>query len=433
MADPVLPPIPQQRMAAQYTNMQACVRCGLCNSVCPTYQQSFLEYEGPRGRIAMAKALVEGHLDITDDLMAHWDTCILCDACSAICPAGVRMEPIGQSLRAAVGETKGYAHGRVMNALLRWALPNLKVLRAAVTLGGVYQRTGLGRLARSLRLEQALGLAELVEMLPPVESEPLVPSGQVWEPVGEHRATVALLAGCYMSAVFGETDRATARVLAANGCRVIVPAEQGCCGSLHAHRGELATAHELARRNIDAFERAQVDAIVVNAAGCGNTLKHYGAYLSDDPSYEAKAAVFARQGARLLRVPDGVGPAAAATSAALAGDLPGTVPLGQRTARAGSAASAAAAVTRPGAARDARALAVLRRGGYVQSDAAGVIPGATGAQAAQRRGYGGGGYRDGQPGLPRAARPGASGERRAHEGDAHCRRAGPGVPVARYD
>ncbi len=295
MADPVLPPIPQQRMAAQYTNMQACVRCGLCNSVCPTYQQSFLEYEGPRGRIAMAKALVEGHLDITDDLVAHWDTCILCDACSAICPAGVRMEPIGQSLRAAVGETKGYAHGRVMNALLRWALPNLKVLRAAVTLGGVYQRTGLGRLARSLGLEQALGLAELVEMLPPVESEPLVPSGQVWEPVGEHRATVALLAGCYMSAVFGETDRATARVLAANGCRVIVPAGQGCCGSLHAHRGELATAHELARRNIDAFERAQVDAIVVNAAGCGNTLKHYGAYLSDDPSYEAKAAAFANK------------------------------------------------------------------------------------------------------------------------------------------
>ena len=178
--------------------------------------------------------------------MAHWDTCILCDACSAICPAGVRMEPIGQSLRAAVGETKGYAHGRVMNALLRWALPNLEVLRAAVTLGGVYQRTGLGRLARSLRLEQALGLAELVEMLPPVESEPLVPAGQVWEPVGEHRATVALLAGCYMSAVFGETDRATARVLAANGCRVIVPAGQGCCGSLHAHRGELATAHKLA-------------------------------------------------------------------------------------------------------------------------------------------------------------------------------------------
>lgn len=293
MAEPLLPSRAQQLLEAQYENMQACVRCGLCLSVCPTYQETLLEHEGPRGRIAMAKALAEGHLDLSPDLLAHWDTCLLCDACSAICPAGVRMEPIGQSLRAAVGETRGYAHGALLSALLRWAIPNLSVLRAVVGFGGLYQRSGLQKLARTTGLLRLLGLQELEAMLPPVESPPFVPQGQVWEPAGERRATVALLAGCFMSTVFGETDRATARVLAANGCRVVAPAGQGCCGSLHAHRGDLEAARALARRNIEAFESVQVDAIVVNAAGCGNAMKHYSLLLADDPAYARRAEAVA--------------------------------------------------------------------------------------------------------------------------------------------
>lgn len=290
MPQPVLKPHGQDLMADQYDNMLACVRCGLCLSVCPTYQERRIEPEGPRGRIGIAKALVEGNLDITPDLLEHWDNCILCDACTTICPSGVRMEPLGQALRAAVTETKGTRGGLVMRAALRWVLPNMRVLRAVTMLGKLYQRSGAQRVVRATGLLKLLGMDAVEAMLPPVESAALVPSGQVWEPIGEHRATVALLAGCIMSTALGETGRATARVLAANGCRVLLPEGQGCCGSLHAHRGELRGAQELARRNIAAFEAAEVDAVVVNAAGCGATMKHYERLLADDPAWSARAA-----------------------------------------------------------------------------------------------------------------------------------------------
>jgi len=292
MPEPTLQPIGQALLAEQYPNMNSCVRCGLCHSVCPTYQESLLEFEGPRGRIAIAKALVEGNLELTNDLVKHWDNCILCQACSSVCPSGVKIEPIGQALRAAVIEKRGSTAGPAVGMILKM-LPNAGLLRTAVGLGNVSGKLGLRKLARSTGLLKVLGLQELEAMLPPVESAPLIPSGQVLEAVGEHRATVALLAGCIMGVAFGETDRATMRVLAVNGCRVLVPAGQGCCGALHSHRGELEAARELARANIDAFEKAEVDAVIVNAAGCGATMKHYEELLHHDEVYGPKAKALA--------------------------------------------------------------------------------------------------------------------------------------------
>ena len=294
MPESALTPHAHDLLQAQYSNMQSCVRCAACLPVCPTYQVSMLEQEGPRGRIAMAKALAEGNLGLTPDLIEHWDSCLVCDACTAACPAGVRMEPIAQSLRAAVNETRGdVAVSPALKVAMKWVLPNLGVMRAVVSMSGLLQRTGVSRLARWMGVLKVLGLEDFDALLPPVRAAALVPSGQVWEPVGPHRATVALLAGCFMSTVFPDTDLATARVLAANGCRVLLPESQGCCGSVHAHRGELEGARELARRNIEALEAVQADAIVVNSAGCANTMKHYTTLLAADPKYAHRAAALA--------------------------------------------------------------------------------------------------------------------------------------------
>ena len=319
-----LQPAAQRLLEAEYDNMLACVRCGLCHSVCPTYQQSFIEPEGPRGRIAIARALTEGHLGLSPDLLSHWDNCILCNACSAVCPSGVNMEAIGLALRAAVTESQPSGAGFGLEAGLRLLLPHMDRMRAAAGLGRVYQHSGLQSLVRGSGLLKLLGLQDVEAMMPVIDAEPLVPAGQVWEPLGQPfgmalrepqdiaqdrpHATVAMLAGCVMSTLFSDTDRATARVLAANGCRVLLPANQGCCGALHAHRGEQKLAQELARRNIDAFEKEHVDAIIVNAAGCGATMKQYAHLLKDDPAYAARAGALAAKVKDFSEFLDGLGP-----------------------------------------------------------------------------------------------------------------------------
>src|SRR5207247_4336985 len=148
--------------------------------------------------------------------------CILCDACSAICPSGIRMEAIGQAVRAATVEAKGGSKSLPLRIALDWLLPNPALLRASMGLARLYQRSGLQKLARASGALKLLGVQEADAMLPPPHGRPMVPQGQVVEAHGEQRATVALLTGCIMSAAFGWPNRPTARVLAANGCRVIV-------------------------------------------------------------------------------------------------------------------------------------------------------------------------------------------------------------------
>jgi glycolate oxidase iron-sulfur subunit len=293
---PLTDDVSARLLQSQYDNMLSCIRCGLCLSVCPTYQISFAEEEGPRGRIAMARALAEGHVSLTADLEAHSQNCLLCDACTAICPAGVRMEPLGTMMREVFLRSR--PRSRRERLLRRFVFGRLFMemgtFRRFCRLGALYQRLGARALARRSGLLRLLGLAETERLLPAMRGHFFVPRGQRWRPAwGEPRRRVALFAGCIMSTAFAETDRATARMLAHSGAEVVAVPGQGCCGALHVHNGEAAGARTLARRNIAAFERLPDARIVVNAAGCGSTLKGYAHLLHDDPAYAERAAAFA--------------------------------------------------------------------------------------------------------------------------------------------
>lgn len=292
-----LPPSPESRriLLDQYENMLACIRCGLCLSVCPTYQETFKEEESPRGRIAMARAAAEGHLGITPDFIAHEETCLLCEACTAICPAGVRMEPIGIAVREMIQQEAPTRVSRLRSFVLRLLFGHLGLLRAAFRLLALYQRSGLRTLVRKLRLLKLLGLYRSERLLPEVRGDFLIPKGQRWRPQGEVQHRVAVFAGCVMSTVLAETDRATVQVLVENGCEVVMVKGQGCCGALHLHTGDVEGARDLARRTIAAFSREEFGAIIVNAAGCGSALKGYPDLLQDDPAYAEQARAFARR------------------------------------------------------------------------------------------------------------------------------------------
>jgi glycolate oxidase iron-sulfur subunit len=281
-------------LRAQYDNMQSCIRCGLCLSACPTYQISFAEEEGPRGRIALARGFVEGHLDLSDDLVRHQETCLLCEACTAICPAGVQMEPIGTALRAVIGERPRPRWSRAVRfAVFERIFADMGRFRSVCGVARVYQRSGMRWLARRLGLLRLLHLRELEALLPEMDSQFFTPNGQVWKERGPSRGRAALFAGCIMSTAFAETDRATVRVLVQNGIETTACPGQGCCGALHLHSGEIEGARSLARRNIDAFATMGEAPIVVNAAGCGSTMKGYGHLLSGDPNYAEPAQAFA--------------------------------------------------------------------------------------------------------------------------------------------
>jgi glycolate oxidase iron-sulfur subunit len=264
-------------LRGQYDNLSACIRCGLCLSVCPTYQVSFKEEEGPRGRIAMLKALVEGHLDLTPDLLEHELNCLVCEACTAICPAGYRMEPAQVAFRAEVPEA---VPGPVRFGL-DYFLGDLGRLRRLVRLVALGQRVGLVSLAARTGLLDLLGLRRLSRFLPELPASFVVPRGQVWRPGGGPvRYRVALLTGCVMGTVFAEVTRATIRVLTANGCEVVAPGGQGCCGALHLHTGLYESGRRLIENNVRAFNPDDFDAIVVNSAGCGTALKTYDHYVA---------------------------------------------------------------------------------------------------------------------------------------------------------
>ena len=269
---------------AEYGNMLSCIRCGQCLTSCPTYVLSMHEAEGPRGRIALARGLADGQLKITPDLVVHEQNCLVCDACTAVCPAGVHMDPIQVALRTAI------APSLRRPAWLRMAFTtfgDMGRFRLVVRLLGLYQRLGLQALARGLGIVRLLGLARSEAFLPDVPTSFVVPKGERYgtgTPVG-------FFAGCVMSTALADLDRATIRVLERAGCEVVNTAGQGCCGALNAHGGDLPGMKEMAKRNIAAFE-ADDAPIVVNSAGCGAMLKDYGHHFRDEPAWAERAERF---------------------------------------------------------------------------------------------------------------------------------------------
>lgn len=299
---PRLPAAAQALLETEYANMAACVRCGLCQTSCPTYVVTGHESEGPRGRIALARALTEGRIPLTDDLVDREESCLACDACTAVCPAGVHMEPLQVALRGAIAIARqegtlpaGGIVARVVRALVfDWLFTSMARFRAFTWLVWLYRESGLRSLARALGIVRALGLQDADDLLPAFSPDFLVPADQTCpaDPAAPDRLDVALFAGCVMSTAFGATSHATVRVLNRAGCDVSCPAGQGCCGALHAHGGDRDGARALARNVIASFEPSGDVPVIVNAAGCGAMLKQYGHLLADDREWAPRAERF---------------------------------------------------------------------------------------------------------------------------------------------
>ena len=273
-----------------------CVRCGFCLTSCPTYLETRVETSSPRGRIYLMKAVSEGRLDVTSPGFVHqMYECLDCRACEAVCPSGVQYGKLVEPARTQVEQhIHRPRHQRLIRAAtFRLLFNDMRLFRLQSNMFKLYQRSGAQWLARKSGVLAALGLAEMERYLPRMSGRFFVPEGQVESAAGERRARVAFFAGCIMSTAFARVDRATVRVLTRNGCEVVAPPGQGCCGALTVHGGDLDAARPMIKRNIEAFERLEVDAIIINAAGCGSTLKEYGHLLHDEPEWAERGAAFA--------------------------------------------------------------------------------------------------------------------------------------------
>lgn len=279
-----------------------CVRCGLCLPTCPTYVETLVETSGPRGRIALIKAVAEGRLDLTSPGFVHqMSECLDCRACEAVCPSGVEygrlLEPARTQVQRAIATTQPWHVRAVRAILLGPVFASMVLLRIIAVVLRFAQRTGLQSLARRIGLVRLLGLSEAEKIAPRISDRFFVPRDQRWPAqtgpgVPARKATACIHAGCVMHVAFAHVDEATVRVLQKSGCDVVAPRAQGCCGAIDIHAGEMDRGRELAKRNIEAFERSGADVYVVNAAGCGSTLKEYGHLFSDDSDWRDRAVAF---------------------------------------------------------------------------------------------------------------------------------------------
>lgn len=257
-----------------------CVHCGLCTSACPTYLERGDENDSPRGRIYLMRGVTEGRVELTLEVRRHLELCLDCRACETACPSGVQYGKLIEPFRVAMErqtpgakKTDDWFHRHILFGLF----PYPARMRKALLPARVAQRLKLDRLAESLGLLRLLPprLRQLAKMLPPLPPQ-LPPLPPRLEAKGTRRARVALFTGCVADALFRPTHWATARVLQENGCEVIVPQGQVCCGAIHFHAGNSEPARAMADANAAAFDADDVDAIIVNVAGCGSMLKEYG-------------------------------------------------------------------------------------------------------------------------------------------------------------
>jgi glycolate dehydrogenase iron-sulfur subunit len=294
--------------------IDTCVHCGFCLPSCPTYALWGEEMDSPRGRIYLMDAGLDGRASMTAGFVRHFDACLGCMACVTACPSGVQYSPLIEAtrgqierrfnrsladrlFRAAIFALFPYpARMRVALAPLALLQPVARLFRAARAAGSRPEGLSHGRPHASvgstspglfarvramLELAPAIGWRSLFARVPAHTSA-----------IGERRMTVGLLTGCVQRVIFPRVNAATVNVLAAEGCDVVAPEDQGCCGALALHAGRLDAARAFARRTIETFERARVDRVAVNAAGCGSSMKEYGALLADDPAWADRAREF---------------------------------------------------------------------------------------------------------------------------------------------
>ncbi len=303
---------PLRRQTHTYDLMRQCIHCGFCLPTCPTYAVLGVEMDSPRGRIYQMQAIAEGRLEISTDFVEHINCCLGCRACETACPSGVQFGKLIEAAREQVQieiahtPTTPPLENLTARLLRRFffdlVLPSRFVTSLLFAGLKLYQRSGLQKLVHQT------GLLDTANALPtPLQGKLKIPEAlmhnakgdvlpatlpEITPAIGETRYRVGFISGCIMDQVFRDINEATIRVLAANGCEVITPIQQQCCGALHVHAGEAERGRDLARHNIDVFEPYNCDAIIINSAGCGSNLKEYGHLLRDDAVFADRASAF---------------------------------------------------------------------------------------------------------------------------------------------
>jgi len=278
-----------------YDDYAHCVHCGLCLNHCPTYKLWGLEADSPRGRIRQIVLVDQGRLPLGDSFVKHIDQCLDCRACETACPSGVEYGKLVEAARAQIEQNyRRPFFSRISRDLVfRSLLPYPRRIAVLARFLFLYQRSGLQALARATGILRLVGLADREKLLPPIDREFFFSKlGRTYPPVGHRRARVALFAGCVAQVSFSALHAATIRVLTANGCEVVVPAGQTCCGALAAHAGVRDVARSLARTNLEVFLSDEFDAVITNAAGCGSTLKEYEHLFASGTTEHDKAHAF---------------------------------------------------------------------------------------------------------------------------------------------
>lgn len=275
-----------------------CMRCGFCLPSCPTYIVSgYKESQSPRGRIALMKAVYDGVLQPDDEFEKSLNLCLGCRACEPVCPSGVNYGHLLEEARDIINQNKKHSLPvrAVRNVVFKQLFPKKNNLINITSLVGFYQSSGLQKAARKIGFMKLFPdhLREMEKILPDVpERKTLQQRSEYFPPKGEKKATVAFFSGCLMDTLFLETNHATIQLLQKAGCEIVIPKTQACCGALHGHSGEKELAKELAKQNIEAFGKNEVDYIITNAGGCGAFLIEYDHLLKDDPQWSERAEKF---------------------------------------------------------------------------------------------------------------------------------------------
>ena len=279
--------------------IDACVHCGFCLSTCPSYRVLGTEMDSPRGRVYLMDAINEGEVPFSPATVKHFDSCLGCLACVTTCPSGVQYDKLIESTRSQVNRNFDRP---IIEKLIRTLIFNLfpypgrlRILMRPLT---VYQAIGLQGWVRSMGFLKLISpqLSAMEGMLPKLSPEAFQdPLPETIAPVGEPRYRVGMLLGCVQRLFNPAVNAATLRVLTANGCEVVIPKRQGCCGALSHHQGEEDSARSFARQMIDIFEASHLDYVLVNASGCGHTMKEYGHLLKDDAEYCDRAIAFVKK------------------------------------------------------------------------------------------------------------------------------------------
>lgn len=277
--------------------IDTCVHCGFCLSTCPSYRVIGKEMDSPRGRIYLMDGINEGKIPLNVATSQHFDSCLGCLACVTTCPSGVQYDKLISATRHQV--ERNYPRSlpdRLFRKLIFSLFPYPNLLRILLFPLFLYQRLGLQKLVRRTGLLKMMSprLAAMESILPEISLKSFQDNFPTVIPAkGEKRYRVGMILGCVQRLFFSSVNEATVRVLTENGCEVVIPKTQGCCAALPEHQGQTEQAQALARQMIDSFARTDVDYVIINAAGCGHTLKEYGHILENDPEYRSKAKEFA--------------------------------------------------------------------------------------------------------------------------------------------